>query len=106
MGPTGAQKVIPLDSVRCQTVLAKLLGPINSWEPKLRVAKESGYNMIHFTPIQELGSSKSCYSLRNQLKVNPAFSSAKGGKVSFEDVEKVVNKCRKEWGVSIGQAIA
>lgn len=100
VGPVGAQKVIPLDSVRCQTVLSKLLGPINTWEPKLRVTKESGYNMIHFTPIQELGPSKSAYSLRNQNRVNPNFAPSKGAKVGFEDVEKIIKKCRQEWGVS------
>lgn len=101
VGPPGAQKTIPLDSVRCQTVLAKLLGPLDTWEPKLRVAKEAGYNVIHFTPIQELGGSRSCYSLRDQLKVNSHFAPQKGGKISFEDVEKVIKKCRQEWGVRI-----
>ncbi|XP_030388074.1 glycogen debranching enzyme isoform X2 [Scaptodrosophila lebanonensis] len=100
VGPAGAQKIIPLDSVRCQTVLTKLLGPLNTWEAKLRVAKESGYNVIHFTPIQELGGSRSGYSLRDQLKVNSQFASKKGAKVTFEDVEKVIKKCRQEWGIA------
>lgn len=100
VGPPGAQKIIPLDSVRCQTVLSKLLGPINTWEGKLRVAKETGYNMVHFTPIQELGGSKSAYSLRNQLRVNPHFAAGKGAKVNFDDVEVIVKKMRQEWGVS------
>lgn len=101
VGPPGAQKVIPLNSVRCQTVLTKLLGPINTWEAKLRVAKESGYNMVHFTPIQELGGSQSAYSLRNQLRVNPHFAPNKGSKVTFDDVEAIVKKMRQEWGVSL-----
>jgi len=100
VGAPEAEKILPLDSVRCQTVLTKLLGPINTWEGKLRVAKESGYNVIHFTPIQELGGSQSAYSLRNQLAVNPHFAVQKGEKITFEDIEKVIKKCRQEWGVS------
>lgn len=105
MGPPGAQKTIPLNSVRCQTVLTKLLGPLNTWEAKLRVAKEGGYNVIHFTPIQELGGSRSCYSLRDQLKVSSIYANQKGGKVSFEELDKVIKKCRQEWGVSLQEVI-
>ena len=44
----------PMDSIVCQTVLSKLLGPLPTWKDKLEVAYRSGYNMIHFTPIQVL----------------------------------------------------
>lgn len=84
-----------LESIRCQTVLSKCLGPLNTWESKLRVAKESGYNLLHFTPIQELAGSRSAYSLSDQLKTDPSF-----GNVGYGDIGKVVSKIRNEWGVS------
>ncbi|CAG9760960.1 unnamed protein product [Ceutorhynchus assimilis] len=95
----GSNEVLPLDSIQCQTVLAKHLGQFSSWENKLRVAKESGYNVVHFTPIQELGASKSCYSLSEQLKLNPMFNEANGKKPTFDEVEKLTTKMRKEWKV-------
>ncbi|KAL9916549.1 glycogen debranching enzyme isoform 1-T3 [Glossina fuscipes fuscipes] len=100
VGRPGVERVIPLDSVRCQTVLSKLLGPITTWESKLRVTKESGYNVIHFTPIQELGASRSAYCLRDQLRINSDFAKSKGEKVNFEDIEKVVRQLREEWEIA------
>lgn len=116
VGGSRSGRDLPLDSIRCQTVLSKLLGPLSTWEKKLLVAKNSGYNLIHFTPIQvsllrtflgncdlyfcskELGASRSCYSLSDQLKVNQGFAENK--KVTFDDIERVVKKMRDEWGVA------
>ena len=56
-----------LDGICCITHISKLLGPLTEWEQRLRVSHEAAYNMIHFTPIQQLGSSLSAYSISNQL---------------------------------------
>ncbi|XP_043941550.1 glycogen debranching enzyme isoform X2 [Protopterus annectens] len=90
--------ILPLDCITIQTYLAKCLGPFDEWEDRLRVAKESGYNMIHFTPLQTLGLSRSCYSLADQLQVNPDFSRP-GQKCTWEDVGKLVDKMKKDWNM-------
>ncbi|KAM9325243.1 glycogen debranching enzyme [Gastrophryne carolinensis] len=90
--------VLPLDCITLQTFLGKCLGPFDEWEDRLRVTKESGYNMVHFTPLQTLGLSRSCYSLADQLTLNPDFSRP-GKNYSWSDVGKLVEKMRTEWGV-------
>ncbi|XP_072500200.1 glycogen debranching enzyme isoform X2 [Notamacropus eugenii] len=91
-------QVLHLDCVTLQTFLAKCLGPFDEWESRLRVAKESGYNMIHFTPLQTLGLSRSCYSLANQLELNPDFSTP-NKQYTWSDVGQLVEKMKKEWNV-------
>ncbi|XP_041474859.1 glycogen debranching enzyme-like [Lytechinus variegatus] len=90
--------ILPLDCITAQTVLTKSLGPFSSWEDRLRVSHESGYNVIHFTPIQELGASNSSYSIRNQHAINPSLD-CNGNKVTLADVQGLVSKMQHEWGV-------
>ncbi|XP_013910329.1 PREDICTED: glycogen debranching enzyme [Thamnophis sirtalis] len=90
--------VLPLDCVTLQTFLAKCLGPFDGWEDRLKVAKEAGYNMIHLTPVQKLGLSRSCYSLADQLEVNPDFSSS-SKKCSWNEMGKLVEKMKNEWNM-------
>lgn len=61
------------DGITCLTCITKLLGPLSEWKSRLQVAKESGYNMLHFTPIQQLGGSCSGYSISNQVRLDSAY---------------------------------
>ncbi|KAG0714453.1 Glycogen debranching enzyme [Chionoecetes opilio] len=91
-------EVLSQDCVQCQTVLSKCLGPLPDWEQRLQVAHESGYNMIHFTPIQELGDSNSNYSLKDQHNLNIEFQ-IPDHKFTFDDVDTLVRKMKQEWKV-------
>ncbi|CAB3994720.1 Glycogen debranching enzyme, partial [Paramuricea clavata] len=87
---------LPLDCIALQTYLAKCLGPLSEWEARLRVAYEAGYNMIHLTPVQELGGSNSAYSLHDQLKLSSSFDES-DKKYEFDDLKKMMEKLHRQW---------
>ncbi|CAH2107839.1 unnamed protein product [Euphydryas editha] len=89
---------LPLGGVMCQTVLSKCLGPLPRWPRALRVAHEAGFNMLHFTPVQELGASNSGYSIANQLRLDPRYNDVNSGReATFADLENIVAKMRNDW---------
>ncbi|RXN25810.1 glycogen debranching enzyme-like isoform X1 [Labeo rohita] len=90
--------VLPLDCISIQTYLSKCLGPLDEWLDRLQVSKETGYNMIHFTPLQTLGESRSCYSLADQLELNPDFSPP-GQTYTWTDAGNLVEKMKNEWNM-------
>uniref|UniRef100_A0A4W3HHH1 Glycogen debranching enzyme n=1 Tax=Callorhinchus milii TaxID=7868 RepID=A0A4W3HHH1_CALMI len=94
----GQDRILELDCITSQTFMAKCLGPFDEWLDRLRVAKESGYNMFHFTPLQALGESRSGYSLADQLELNPDFSRP-DKTYDWNDVAQLVHKLREEWNV-------
>ena len=62
---------LSLNSLNIQSVVSKWMGPQDTWKHKLELIKEKGYNMIHFTPLQERGQSNSPYSIYDQLVFDP-----------------------------------
>eukprot|EP00127_Corallochytrium_limacisporum_P001381 Clim_evm3s55 gene=Clim_evmTU3s55 len=72
--------IVPLDSISIQTVISKLLGPVTEWKDRLEASVQAGYNMIHFTPVQELGASGSAYSLADQTSLEPRIFGENKGK--------------------------
>lgn len=56
------------------------------------------HNLHVFHLFQELGFSKSSYSLSDQLKLNNSFND-NDKTVNFDDVENLVRKMRRDWNV-------
>lgn len=54
--------------------------------------------MIHLTPLQKLGESRSCYSIADQLELNPDFSPT-GKNYTWMDVGNLTEKIRNEWSM-------
>ncbi|CAG2168340.1 unnamed protein product, partial [Oppiella nova] len=98
VGSDATARLLDLNAIQCQTVLTKSLGQFETWKSKLEVAYKTGYNMVHFTPIQELGGSNSSYCLSDQLKLNPIFSS-KDKEYTFDDISEFTEWMRKEWQI-------
>jgi glycogen debranching enzyme len=58
---------LPMDALMIQSVVPKWMGPMKSWDRFFKFIRYSGYNMIHFVPMQQRGSSDSPYALADQL---------------------------------------
>lgn len=82
---------ISLDGIVMQSVIPKLLGPVSTWEPKIKAMGELGYNMIHYVPLQERGISNSPYSIYDQL----SFSNDLFDKKLFGREDEKLNMMRK-----------
>ena len=93
---------VPLDGLSILTLVSKWMGPTSSWSDYFTESSARGYNMIHWTPLQERGESDSPYSIRNQLVYEPSmFPGIKdvgkdGGKSKLEDMLKLA---REEYGL-------
>lgn len=93
---------LPLDGLSILTLVSKWMGPLSEWREYLAEASERGYNMIHWTPLQERGESNSPYSIRNQLAYDPGLFAKKsdldkdGGKTKLEEMLQIA---REEYGL-------
>ncbi|KAJ7672627.1 glycoside hydrolase family 13 protein [Mycena rosella] len=92
---------LPLDGLSILTVVSKWMGAMPEWANFFSEAKDRGYTMLHYTPLQERGHSDSPYSIRDQLKYDQSmFESGgrkpDGGKAQIEQILKVA---REEYGL-------
>ncbi len=53
-----------------------LAGPFTAWRPHLQRAAAMGFEWVFINPIQQLGASKSLYSIADYFSFNPVFVDA------------------------------
>src|SRR5437660_2983290 len=50
-----------------------LAGPFSRWQQHFDRAAKLGFNWVFVNPIQQLGASRSLYSIADYFRINPAF---------------------------------
>ncbi|RDX54237.1 glycoside hydrolase family 13 protein [Lentinus brumalis] len=92
---------LPLDGLSILTLVSKWMGPTSAWRDYFAETSTRGYNMIHWTPLQERGESDSPYSIRNQLVYEPSMFSDKniGSDGGVSKLEEVLRLAREEYGL-------
>lgn len=61
------EKLLALESIKLTSVISKWMGPLSEWPQFMAEFGKTGYNMVHFTPLQERGHSNSPYSIKDHL---------------------------------------
>ncbi|KAG0299304.1 hypothetical protein BGZ98_010155, partial [Dissophora globulifera] len=81
---------LPLEGLVIESVVPKWMGKMSEWTPYLETIAKSGYNMIHFVPLQYRGISNSPYSIYDQLKFDPQLFEEKDLEKSEEEQRAIV----------------
>lgn len=93
---------LPLDGISVLTVVSKWMGTLDEWRPHFAEAKERGYTMLHYPPLQERGESDSPYSIRNQMRYDPGLfapGQLEAGSTGRHQVEKALQIAKEEYGL-------
>lgn len=91
---------LPLDGLVIQTVIAKWMGTLSEWKPHLDLMRDRGYNMIHYTPLQQRGESNSPYSIYEQNEFSEdLFEGKKSRKEKESEMRSMLGRIKEEWGM-------
>jgi len=92
---------LPLNGLSILTVISKWMGPLDVWKQHFQEAKERGYTMLHYTPLQERGESDSPYSIRNQMNYDPDLFGGQhiGEEEGTKKVEEILRVAREDYGL-------
>lgn len=101
-----SKSIVPLsqDGIVLQSFISKWGGSLSEWIPHLDAARDAGYNMFHFPPLQVRGSSNSPYSIADQTDFAQDLFDAKAVKSATKDqrvatVKNWIARIREEWGI-------
>jgi glycogen debranching enzyme len=88
-------KQTPLAALSIFSLISKFMGKYpTDWDKHLRGISERGYNMVHFTPLQQRGASNSPYSIYDQLAWDPEnFPNGES------DVKKLVDSMENKYNL-------
>ncbi|OAF66369.1 hypothetical protein A3Q56_05907, partial [Intoshia linei] len=92
------QHGLAMNQIMCQTFITKLMGPFRKWEEVIQSAILAKYNMIHLTPIQELGKSNSSYCIKDQLKINQNICGTNLN-LSYENIGVFLDYIRTKYNI-------
>jgi len=88
-------KDLPLNALSIFSVISKFMGEYpTDWDKHLHGISQRNYNMVHFTPLMQRGSSNSPYSIFDQLAFDPAIFPH-----GEADVASLVSRMEKEYGL-------
>ncbi|EFO20837.2 hypothetical protein LOAG_07652 [Loa loa] len=90
------ERPLRLNAVTCITHISKLLGSFDMWEERLKIAAKAEYNMIHFTPVQQLGISNSSYCIADPMQLNPNFSTTKK-QYTYDDLAILIKNLERDY---------
>lgn len=93
---------IPLDGIAMLTVVSKWMGTLPEWDGHFSEARARGYNMLHYTPLQQRGESMSPYSIADQMAFDRGLfeDSYKGSKEDgVARVKEVLKTAREKYGL-------
>ena len=71
-----------------------LAGPLSGWEAHFSRAAAMKFDWVFVNPIQELGASRSLYSIANYFRFNPALLDPKSEAAPEEQVRRMIAQAR------------
>jgi glycogen debranching enzyme len=91
---------LPLSGLAIQSVIGKWMGPVSEWPKFFEVFADKGYNMIHFTPLNQRGDSNSPYSIYDQLAFSAdLFEGTPTKEEQYKQIKKLTTMMERKYGL-------